>query len=398
MGLKKVIITHMFPLNLASYAWGFAFPIPHTSAPYSFEIIHQNKTVTLNVTLNHGEHDMPIEDSDGYIRGIVPFGWEPIFLYQPTMSLNIVEPGQYEVYCVGDGCRNKIGEFVFHYVPAPPLTEERIAAIKTNPAATKYVRVELGCPRCSSKRMAYAALERDGKNEKLGYMWYKNLPDRFICECQETNLDLQYIRENLHFLIGGKFAGSSGATQERMYESGVLRAIQTSFAQLISAVPREESLHKFIVDNPILLHQFSSLRLLNKPPILNKHVVDIVLLTAQKELILIELERSNISLMKKNGGTAAEFSHACDQVTDWLHEIETHRLAILHDLSIEPKDVNVIRGVVIAGRDVGYDAYKLRKFKGVDRGKVKFLTYDDLLFSLDALIHAMGNLDLNPIK
>jgi hypothetical protein len=45
--------------------------------------------------------------------------------------------------------------------------------------------------------------------------------------------------------------------------------------------------------------------------------------------------------------------------------------------------------VVIAGRDSGYDAEHLRKLKGRDWGKVSFLTYDDMLFSVDALIRKM---------
>ena len=52
----------------------------------------------------------------------------------------------------------------------------------------------------------------------------------------------------------------------------------------------------------------------------------------------------------------------------------------------------MVRGVVIAGRDVGYDAHHLRKLKGVDRGRITFLTYDDLYFSLDALIKHMDAL------
>jgi hypothetical protein len=96
--------------------------------------------------------------------------------------------------------------------------------------------------------------------------------------------------------------------------------------------------------------------------------------------------------MKKKGGIAAPLSHAFDQVRGWLHVVDEHRLAVLDSLKIERELVSVVRGVVIAGRDIGYDAQHLRKLKGADWGRITFLTYDDLLFALDALIRKMTNL------
>jgi hypothetical protein len=45
-----------------------------------------------------------------------------------------------------------------------------------------------------------------------------------------------------------------------------------------------------------------------------------------------------------------------------------------------------VRGVVIAGRDSGYDVAQLRQMKAMISGRIIFLTYDDLLGSLTALI------------
>ena len=96
--------------------------------------------------------------------------------------------------------------------------------------------------------------------------------------------------------------------------------------------------------------------------------------------------------MKKDGGVAADLSHAFDQVRNWLHVVNDHRLAVLDSLKIEKEDVSSVYGIVIAGRDVGYDAHYLRRLKGEDRGRVSFLTYDDLLFALVALIKRMDEL------
>jgi hypothetical protein len=109
-----------------------------------------------------------------------------------------------------------------------------------------------------------------------------------------------------------------------------------------------------------------------------------------RELILIELERADTRLMRQDGDVAAPLSHAIDQVSDWLQVVDDHRLAVLDSLGIEKEQVSSVRGVVIAGRDIGYDARQLRKLKGVDRGRISLLTYDDVLLSLDALIRRIG--------
>lgn len=71
---------------------------------------------------------------------------------------------------------------------------------------------------------------------------------------------------------------------------------------------------------------------------------------------------------------------------DWLHIVDDHRLAILDSLKVDRDQVSTVRGVVIAGRDSGYNSKHLRKLKGTDLGRIIFLTYDDLLLALDALI------------
>jgi hypothetical protein len=142
----------------------------------------------------------------------------------------------------------------------------------------------------------------------------------------------------------------------------------------------------------LLLHQFPAERLFPKPPILTFFFADFAVVTPQRELILIELEKTSTRLLKKDGGVAADLSHAFDQVRDWLHTIDEHRLAVLDSLKIDREQVSIVRGVVIAGRDIGYDAHHLRKLKGTDWGRVALLTYDDLAFALDVLIRRMDAL------
>ena len=174
-----------------------------------------------------------------------------------------------------------------------------------------------------------------------------------------------------------------------MYEHGALEGIREAYVRLLASAKREEVVQKFMEKNPVLLHQFPAERLFVKPAILTLFSADFAVLTPMRELVLIELERPDTPLMRKNGDVAAPLNHALDQVRNWLQVVDDHRLAALDCLGIEKEQVSAVRGVVIAGRDVGHDAKQLRKLKGVDWGRISFLTYDDILFSLDALIRRL---------
>ena len=227
--------------------------------------------------------------------------------------------------------------------------------------------------------------ERDDKKH-IGYTWYEDIDDIFNCECGETKMDLQYIRSNLHALLGKPINQNEDIDVVPLYQKSSLSNTRRRFSLLLSESPKEEVLQSFIKETPILLHHFAAVRIIPKPKILSSYVADFAILSAQRELIFIELEKTTTKLMKKNGHRAAELIQAFDQVREWLHEVDEHRLAILHDLDIESKDVGIIRGVVIAGREKGYDAEKMRKLRMSREERITFMTFDDLLFSLDALI------------
>ena len=286
-----------------------------------------------------------------------------------------------------------IGQVHFAVIDPPPLTAERIAAIRSDPTAIKSVRMDIGCRKCPAKIKVYAGLERISNLEREGYLWYETIPDTFNCDCGSSTFDFRTIRRNLFAPLGR--TGSKSDDQLSLmplYEYNAVESIRQTFARLLSSNPREEVLQQFFEENPILLHQFPAEKLFFKPSILTFFHADFAIVTPQKELILVEIEQSSIRLMTKKGGMAAPLQHAFDQVRDWLHSVDEHRLAVLDTLNIDRDLVSSIRGVVIAGRDLGYDAQHLRRLKGTDWGRVTFLTYDDLLFGLGALLRRMRNL------
>ena len=393
LGLKHIVLSHIFPLPFVGWSLGFAISSVWAGHERKLQIVDESgeEVGTLNIS---GEAVAPDHNDAVLPQGVtyvsVPkHGWTTAFFPLTDARLLIQKPGIYYLRVLTDDGPEVVGQIHFALVDPPPLTPERIAAIRSEPNAATAVQVEFGCRHCSTKSRAYAALDRSEQSEAEGWTWYQDLPDEFACECGSTNIDLMILRRNLHAILGHRRYESIELNFIPLYERSSIETVRSNFAKLLSSKPREELLQRFIDKNPILLHQFPSDRIFSKPPILTFFVADFAIVTPQKELVLIELEKTTTRLMKKDGGVAAPLTHAFDQVQDWLHVVDEHRLAMLDSLKIEREEVSAIRGVVIVGRDSGYDAHRLRKLKGVDRGRITLLTYDDLLFALDALIRRL---------
>lgn len=390
LGLKTVFASHVYPLKLDGLAIGFAFPTTIDAEEMKFRISNAegNEVGTINLMAQavKPKEDDFITQKDQPLVLLSEYGWTTVFLPLGATQWVVNEPGIYYLERLKTDGPVRVGTLQFVVVDAAPLSAERIAAIKSEPNAAKAVQMELGCKHCSSRFRVYAALEPSSRSKAEGWVWYQNAPDSFECDCGKTTMNLQYIRRNLHGLLGHQHVGDSEIQFMPLYEKSSLQSIRTNFAKLIGHEPREEALQQFIEENPILLHQFPAERIIPKPSILTSYVADFGIVTPQRELILIELEKTTTRLMKKDGDMAAPLSHAFDQVRNWLHEVDEHRLAVLNSLKIDQNAVSSVRGVVIAGRDLGYDARNLRRLKGVDYGRVAFLTYDDLVFALDALV------------
>lgn len=388
IGLTNFVFSHIFPFILNRLTFAFAFHPAALSDELNLRFVDDsgNEIGGLQLNFESGISDTGFEsvDSSGFIHRDA---WAVRCFDFSDFDWFITKPGTFYFEVLRGSSYVRVGVLCFAIATAPPLSSERVLAIKSNPNALKSVRLEFGCKNCASKSRSYAGLERSSKFELDGWTWYENLPESFICSCGSSSVDLSYVRQNLHSLLGSSIKSSSDILSYMpLYEKSSLQLIRGEFASLIESGCKEEELQQFINGNPIILHQFPSVRILPKPPITTAYKADFAIVTPQKELILIELERATTRIMKQDGGTASELTHAFDQVKDWLYEFGDHRVSILDGLSIDRHEVSSLKGVVIAGRDVGYDARELRKFKSKDFGGIIFLTYDDLLFSLDALI------------
>jgi len=274
---------------------------------------------------------------------------------------------------------------------ALPLTDESIAAIRSNPLAAKKIEALVQCQKCNDKIGAYVGLEKDTDLEKKGNIWYQELPDTFECKCKKK-FNLKYMKENMHALLGSvKIDEKIKGSVVRLYDDAALKNIINKFEKLMDNNPLEEKVQKFIEKNTLILQSFSPIKLFFKRPILNDYITDFCIVNNKKELLMIEIERPDTPLMKKNGHTTAKMQHAIDQVNDWLDLVKEDKSAILRSMKLKSEDVSRVKGVVILGRDKGYDKEKLRRLKGKDIGEVSFFTYDDILNGLYSLVSNINN-------
>lgn len=324
----------------------------------------------------------PIPTHNPWVFFGVPFPKDFAVVAKPTLL---------RVTCIQeDGVELPTGGVRFLVYQPEPLSPERVAAIRTDPLATKSAQFTLACKVCDSKLTTYVALDRSSMSEGAA-IWYEDLPKEFRCSCGQTVIDLSYLRRGFHAILGERFESEGGEiTTTRLYELSSLEVLLEAFRRLLSESRGESRLQAFINSNPVLLHMLSPRKLIPKAPILSKFQTDFAVLTASGELVLVELESDTKRLLKRDGHQSADLTHAIGQVQDWLHEFRTHRLACLSDLRLKDEEVTKVRGLVIIGREADEERENLRRLKAGMSGDVGLLTYDDLSASLVQLIREVG--------
>lgn len=303
----------------------------------------------------------------------------------------IDQPGYYDVRIDDAGGGRTVGGFYVSVPEEPEFSPEMRAAFQSYPAAHDAVQVVFACTECREECRAYVAYERDMIEEDRGSLWYRDLPEEFRCGCGRTVLSLSVLRRQMHLLLDPRLPSFSDMSSSRLYEEQSVRRVLDAYNDVLISAKREEDVQVFLANNPLMLAVFAAVRIFPKARILSRYTTDFVILDHKRDLILIEIERPDTPLLTSKGNTAAPLQRAFDQVTDWLHVFREHRIATLECLGLNPKDVASIRGVVIAGRNLKDRHDDLRKLRGVDRGPVSFMTFDDLALGLQRVVEQLGS-------
>jgi hypothetical protein len=397
LGVSPSRVFHVFPSNLRGTTLVMAVYQPHAGDSFKLVFRGTEGQAQFDLVMQIASAVASAHQADAKIlekkidSGLLHRGW--VFLVNPLNNDVVVySPGTYDVFLTTGEVEEYIGTVVFAHVPVAPYTPEEIIALKSDPLATKFVRMDLKCNTCGDGIKAYAGVERSHLLEEQGFQWNLDIKEaEFICSCG-TRISLTPIRTGLHGLLRRNVSPQteSHVAAVRMYERTALEQYCRELLKLIETDTPEEELQNFLESHPIFFHLFLPTKIILKPPILTKYFADFAILNARNELLLVEIERSNLKLLKKDGGKTAELEHAFYQVRTWKQVIDDHRGAALDALSLELKEVANVKGVVVAGRKPP-DERKLRMLRSVSSADIELYTYDDLLGAVTELIKHVAN-------
>lgn len=306
----------------------------------------------------------------------------------------IWEPDVLSVHCrIGDETEI-IGTLRVRFRRPHQLTDADRAALVSR-LGPRIVRMTIGCSVCGRSMRVCTALDRataQSTPETADALWHEDLPDYFECACDgpQGRRPLRYLREGMHALLFVPLLpDGTSSVKPPITLDGAETTLRT-FRSLLDSAPREEEVQSFLENNPLLLAQFGARRLYVKPPILSRHKADFGVLTAQNELLLIEIERPAIALFRADGAPTAELTHAFSQPQAWNHEVVGNRDAVIRciDPDLDPREVTAFSYLVIAGRSRSQDQENLVRLMRDPRA-IRLITYDHLLDHASRAVHSI---------
>lgn len=394
LGLRKTRVFFIFPASLAATKFAMAVfdPVVGESHKLLFKGSGGQPPFEMSMKGGISKAEMSQGASGEYRElnaGEKMRGWFfTVAEFPPEMM--VLEPGEYDVLLDGEVLIDTVNIL---FASTPAYTPEDIAAIRSNPLAHKFIRMEVRCKECGSELRTYAGIERNAKLEKDGWQWNQDISQaRFKCGCGKTDFDLKYIKAGLHGLLRPNYNAlmDSSIDSVRLYENTALGEHCKAFRHLIDADPPEEKVQIFLKSHEIFFSSFSPSKLMVKKPIQGKYVLDFALLNDRHELLLIEIERPGLQLMKSDRGITAGLQHAIDQVRQWLQECDDYKPAILGSFGIRLEEVARIKGIVIAGRTPEKTEHA-RLLHSMGWDGIELLTYDDLLDGVVKLVKQIAN-------
>lgn len=118
--------------------------------------------------------------------------------------------------------------------------------------------------------------------------------------------------------------------------------------------------------------------------------IDFLIQKGDGEYILVEIENSKHNLFTKNGDFTAVVNHSVKQVEDWQEWIEDNIS------SVQKKYPGILspEGVVVIGRSRNFNHKEKNSLKRRNinmRGRIKIITYDDLLINARYFIKSISD-------
>lgn len=306
--------------------------------------------------------------------------------------LVMAQPGRVFVDIELNGIRYRRGEVICAIVPPAPMLESERRAIASRPGARNEVAMSLGCKKCQSSVAYFCQLDPTAPPSKKRLPQAISLhlaPSRWTCKCGETDIDLTFLKQGLHDLFRRPIpaaAQDSPISFSPLYERGRIQDILADYDQLIETATDEEQVQKYLEEHPILWAFLSPTKILHKPAVLTRKKADFGLLTAQRVLYLVEIEKPTTKLTNQDGSISADIRKGANQILDWQFVVADHRLALLSELGFSEADVQEIRYLLVGGlarRTVPTGLTKLRRTPFAPN--TEFYCFDELASFLYSL-------------
>ena len=171
----------------------------------------------------------------------------------------------------------------------------------------------------------------------------------------------------------------------------------TEYKALLDSIPeREEVLHQFLMANAFRLCP-AYIQMKSKLP-LGAHVTDFVFQEATGDYLLVEIERSEYRLFRKDGDTSGELNHARNQIIDWRRYIEDNLNTVQRELGLGGISPSA-KALIIIGRSATLNEANRRKLVSIgnESPNTRIITYDDVFQSAKAMLENLfGLIDAQP--
>lgn len=406
MGVSCFAAATLYPCNLEPFVLLLAWPIQLVDTEASIEIVGQDDERihgAQNVSIpsfragdlrNPGAPHADDPDQGTYrldakraTQSALRFAVSPDashFIFPlPCPPVVLTKPGVVRVNFKSGDETYPIGSFAMGHVSSPPLTAEERRALLSSPATFKTLQIKITCPHCGESQQFYESLDpaRDAIDEELqSALHLEACSGHWKCSCSRLEVDLDMLKKSMpyHFRHMSPHTSDQRIAGVALYQNQRLASIATQFRQLIATAQREEEVQQFLQTHHIFWHFLSPKKILHKPRILTHYTADFGVVSSQRVLYLVEIEKPSTKLARKGGGTHSEATHGLDQIRDWRRVVQDHRHALLQELGINPGQVSEVRFVFVAGTDSS-EAARLR---GNVADDVTILTFEDLAASV----------------
>ncbi|WP_179863541.1 Shedu anti-phage system protein SduA domain-containing protein [Bacillus cereus] len=149
----------------------------------------------------------------------------------------------------------------------------------------------------------------------------------------------------------------------------------------------EEEFQVYLKENPALIDPLAK-EVIPKQRLGVEYITDFVIRKLNDEYVLVEIEKPSTPIFTKMNDFTAQFTHALGQILDFQEWVESN---IAYAEKLMP-GIGSPLGLLVLGRKNELSEFqkkKLRRFNINNQGKVKVITFDDLIDNAHRLYNNM---------